>query len=146
MTQQTTLTKRAVIYLRARCVGSSDDGVDEAQLSQQRTACERIAEQHGASVTAEYKAIGGVRDSHVRSVVSGMLDHVAEIKAEYVITSNFDRLCRGPADADRELLLAIRRSGATLLCTDTGDVSAPLGPSDNVLAQAHHAIFAGRLA
>lgn len=124
MTQQSTQAKRAVLYLRARQVGGRGDEVN-AQLAQQRVTCTRVAEQHGASVIREYQTTGGARELHVRSVVRAMLDHVAEAKAEYVITSSFDRLFRGPADADRELLRAIRRSGATLLCANTGDVSVP---------------------
>jgi hypothetical protein len=137
--------KRAVLYLRARCIGGSDDGVD-AQLAQQRAVCTRIAEQRGAAVIREYEAIGGVWDSHVRSIVHAMLDEAAEARADYVITSGFDRLCRGPVEADRKLLRAIREAGATLLCGNTWDMSAPLGPSDDVLAEAQHAILAGRSA
>jgi DNA invertase Pin-like site-specific DNA recombinase len=135
--------KRAVVYLRARCVGGSDDGVD-AQLAQQRAACTRVAQQHGATVIREYETVGGARDSHVRFVVRAMLDQAAEAHADYIITSGFDRLCRGPATADRELLRAIRTCGATLLCGNTWDVSAPLGPIDDVLAETYQAAFAGR--
>jgi DNA invertase Pin-like site-specific DNA recombinase len=145
MSGMTKEKKRAVVYLRARCIGGSDDGVN-AQLAQQRALCTRVAEQHGASVIREYEAIGGVREVHVRSVVRAMLDHVAEAKADYIITSNPDRLYRGPAEADRELLRAIRDTGATLLCADTGDVSATTGHCNNVQAEAHHAILAGRSA
>lgn len=137
MTQQTKKQqKRAVIYLRARCIGSGDDGVD-AQLAQQRAACTRIAEQHGAAVLRDYEAIGGVREVHVRAIVRDMLDHAAAARADYIITSGFDRLCRGPVEADRELLRAIRETGAVLLCGNTWDVSAPL-------AQAHQAMITGR--
>jgi DNA invertase Pin-like site-specific DNA recombinase len=135
--------KRAVIYLRARCVGGSDDGVD-VQLAQQRAACTRVAQQHGATVIREHEAIGGARDVHVRAIVRDMLDQVAEARADYIITIGFDRLCRGPATADRELLRAIRDTGATLLCPVTWDVSAPLGPTDDVLAEAQNAILAVR--
>lgn len=134
--------KRAVIYLRARCIGGSDDGVD-AQLARQRAVCIRIAEQHGATVIREYEAIGGVRDSHVRYVVSVMLGQAAEAKADYVITSGFDQLCRGPAKADRELMHAIRETWALLLCGSTWDVSVPVGPGDDALAEVHQAILAG---
>jgi hypothetical protein len=75
-----------------------------------------------------------------------MLDQAAEAHADYVITSSFDRLFRGPAQADRALLLAIRKSGATLLCGSTWEVSAPTGPGDDALAEAHQALLAGRLA
>ncbi len=145
MTQQTTRTKRAVLYLRARQVGGRGDEVN-AQIAQQRSVCTRIAEQHGASVIREYEATGGAREVHVRSVVRVMLDHVTEVKAEYIITSGFDRLFRGPAKADRELMYAIRETGVMLLCGDTWDVSARTGHTDNVQAEAHHAILAGRLA
>ena len=143
MTQQSRPKKRAVLYLRARCVGHSDDGID-AHLAQQRAVCTQIAEQHGASVIRDYEAIGGTRDGHVRYIVSTMLDQAVEARADYVITCGFDRLFRGPAKADRELLLAIRRSGATLLCGSTWDVSAPIGPSDDLLAEAPYAMVAGR--
>jgi DNA invertase Pin-like site-specific DNA recombinase len=145
MTQQSEPKKQAVIYLRARCVGDNDDGVD-AHLARQRAVCTRIAEQHGASVIREYEAIGGVRELSVRHVVHVMLDQAAEAHADYVITSVFDRLFRGPAKADRELLLAIRRSGATLLCGSTWDVSAPVGLDDDALAEAHRLFLAGRSA
>jgi hypothetical protein len=145
MTQQSESKKQAVIYLRARCVGGSDDGVD-AHLAQQRAVCTRIAEQHGASVIRVYAAIGGARELPVRYVVRVMLDQAAEARADYVVTSSFDRLFRGPSQADRELLLAIRRSGAMLLCGSAWDVSAPTGPSDDALAEAHQALLAGRLA
>jgi DNA invertase Pin-like site-specific DNA recombinase len=135
--------KRAVIYLRARCIGGSDDAVD-AQLARQRAVCIRIAEQHGATVIREYEAIGGVRDSHVRYVVSVMLGQAAEAKADFVITSGFDRLCRGPAKADRELLHAIHETGAVLLGGSTWDVSAPTEPGDDALAELHQAILTGR--
>lgn len=143
MTQQSRPKKRAVLYLRARCVGHSDDGVD-AHLARQRAICTWIAEQHGASVIRDYEAIGGTRDSHVRYIVNTMLKQAAEARANYVITSSFDRLFRGPAKADRELLLAARKTGATLLCGSTWDVSAPIGPSDDVLAEAPYAMVAGR--
>jgi DNA invertase Pin-like site-specific DNA recombinase len=145
MTQQPTLTKRAVLYLRARCIGGSDGEVN-AQIAQQRSVCTRIAEQHGAWVIREYEATGGAREVHVRSIVRVMLDQIAGIGVDYVITSGFDRLFRGPADTDRELLRAIRRSGATLLCADTGDVSAETRHIDNALAEVHQAILAGRSA
>jgi DNA invertase Pin-like site-specific DNA recombinase len=137
--------KRAVVYVRARCIGGSDDGVD-AQLAQQRAACTRVAEQHGAAVIHEYEAIGGARDVHVRAIVRDMLDQVAEARADYIITIGFDRLCRGPANADRELLHAIRTSGAALLCGSTWDVYVPSGLSDDVLAEVHTAILSGRSA
>lgn len=143
MTQQTARTKRAVLYLRARQVGGRNDGVN-AQLAQQRVLCTRVAEQHDATVIHEYAAIGGAREVSVRCVVHVMLDHVTEVKAEYVITSGFDRLFRGPADTDRELLQAIRKSGATLLCADTGDVSTETRHIDDTLAEVHQAILAGR--
>lgn len=146
MTRHTTKQKKqAVIYLRARCIGGSNEGVD-AQLARQRVTCAHIAQQHGATVIREYEAIGGARDSHVRSIVRDMLDQIAEVEAGYVITSGFDRLFRGPAQADRELLRAIREAGATLLWGSTWDVSAAMGPSDDRLAEAHHAIFVGRTA
>jgi DNA invertase Pin-like site-specific DNA recombinase len=143
MTQQLDARKRAVLYLRVRQVGGRGDGVN-VQLARQRAMCTRVAEQHGATVIHEYAAIGGTREVSVRSVVHVMLDHATEVKAEYVITSGFDRLFRGPADDDRELLQAIRRSGATLLYGDAWDMSAPMGPSHGVLAEAHNAILAGR--
>lgn len=145
MTHQSKSKKRAVLYLRARCVGHSDDGID-AHLARQRTACTRIAEQHDASVIRDYEAIGGVRDGHVRYIVSVMLEQTAEAHIDYIITSDFDRLFRGPAKADRELLLAIRKTGATLLCGSAWDVSAPLGPSDDMLAEVHSTTLAGRSA
>jgi DNA invertase Pin-like site-specific DNA recombinase len=137
--------KRAVVYVRARCIGGSDDGVD-AQLAQQRAACTRVAEQHGAAVIHEYEAIGGARDVHVRAIVRDMLDQVAEAGADYVITIGFDRLCRGPANADRELLHAIRTSGAALLCGSEWDVATPRRFSDDALAEVHTAILSGRSA
>jgi len=145
MTQQSEPTNQAVIYLRARCIGGSDKRVD-AQLAAQRTVCTRIAGQHGASVIREYEAIGGCRNGHVRYIVRVMLDQVAKTKADYIITSGFDRLFRGPADADRELLFAIRQSGATLLSGNTWDVSVPVGLSDDMLAEAHQAGRTGRSA
>jgi DNA invertase Pin-like site-specific DNA recombinase len=124
VTQQTTSqNKRAVTYLRVRCIGGSDDGVD-AQLARQRDDCTRVAQQHGATVMHEYAAIGGARDVHVRSVVHTMLDEAAEDRADYIITSGFDRLFRGPATADRKLLRAIRRSGATLNTMELGGFSS----------------------
>lgn len=137
MTQQTMKPqKRAVIYLRARCIGGSGDGVD-AHVARQRAICTRIAEQHGASVFREYAAIGGARDIHVRAIVRDMLDQVSEARADYVITSGFDRLFRGPADTDRDLMHAIRATGAALLCGSNWDVSPPMGPSDDVRAEAY---------
>lgn len=143
MTQQFDSKKRAVIYLRARCIGDRDDEVD-TQLVRQRAVCTRIAEQHGAAVIREYEAIGGTRDSHVRYIVSTMLKQAAEARANYVITSSFDRLFRGPADSDRKLFRAIREAGATLLCGSTWDVSTAAGPSDDMLAEVHSTILAGR--
>jgi DNA invertase Pin-like site-specific DNA recombinase len=143
VTQQPTQKKRAVIYLRVRCIGGSDEGVD-AHLARQRDDCTRVAELRGVSVIREYEAIGGVRDVHVRAIVRDMLDHAAAARADYIITSGFDRLCRGPVEAERELLRAIRETGAVLLCGNAWDVSALLGPTDDVLAETHRAIVAGR--
>jgi hypothetical protein len=137
--------KRAVIYLRARCVGGSDVCVD-AHLARQQAVCTRVAQQHGAAVIREYETVGGARELSVRHIVRVMLDQAAEARADYVITSSFDRLCRGPAQVDRELLQAIRDTGATLLCGSTWDVSAPVGLSDDALAEVHQAILAGRSA
>jgi DNA invertase Pin-like site-specific DNA recombinase len=128
--------KRAVIYLRTRTVGGSDRHVD-AQVEQQRQACQRIAEAHGATVVREYVAIGGVRDPHVRYIVSSMCQGAAEHQADYVITTGLDRLCRGPAEADREVLQAIWDSGARLICGSTWDVDLPVRSIDN-LAEAVH--------
>jgi hypothetical protein len=55
----------------------------------------------------------------------------------------FDRLFRGPAKADRELMHAIRETGAILLCANTGGVSAGTGYSDDALAEVHQVILAG---
>lgn len=145
MTQEATMAKRAVIYLRARSVGDNSEGID-AQLARQRAVCTRIADQHGASVVQDYEAIGGVRDGHVRYIVSVMLRQAAEAKADYVITSGFDRLFRGPADTDRELMRAIRDSGVVLLYGSEWDVAAPGNPSDDVLAETYQAILMGRSA
>lgn len=116
--------KRAVLYLRTRTVGGDDSQVD-AQLERQRVACQQIARRHGAHVVHEYAAIGGTRDGHVRYIVSTMLTAAARDHVDYVITTNIDRLCRGPAEADRDVMRAIQESGARLLCPLTWDVSAP---------------------
>jgi DNA invertase Pin-like site-specific DNA recombinase len=142
MDQQPIPTKRAVLYLRARCVDHSDDGVD-ASLARQRAVCTRIAQVHGATVLRDYEAIGGARDGHVRYIVSVMLGQVADGHVDYIITSGFDRLFRGPAKADRKLLRAIRDTGATLLCGSTWDIAVPTGPSDDVLADTYQAMTAG---
>lgn len=137
--------KRAIIYLRARTVGGSGRDVD-AQLQRQREACEHIANQQDTAVTHEYKAIGGVRDGHVRAIVSDMLNLAAEARADYIITTAFDRLFRDPANTDRELMRAIRASGAVLLCGNTWDIAVPMGPSDDALAEAHPLFLARRRA
>lgn len=49
--------QRAVIYLRTRSVGGSGRHAD-AQLEQQRQACQRIAEAHGITVAYEYEGSG----------------------------------------------------------------------------------------
>jgi DNA invertase Pin-like site-specific DNA recombinase len=126
--------KRAVIYLRTRTVGGTDRHVD-AQLDRQRQACQRIAEAHGGTVVHEYTAIGGTRDPHVRYIVSALCQGAAEHQADYVITAGLDRLCRGPAKADREVMQAIRDSGARLICGLTWDIALP-GPSIDDLAEA----------
>jgi DNA invertase Pin-like site-specific DNA recombinase len=116
--------RRAVLYLRTRTVGGDDQMVD-ADLERQRIACQHVARRHGAHVVHEYAAIGGARDVHVRSIVGTMLTAVARDHVDYVITTGIDRLCRGPARADRELMNTIRRSGARLLCPRTWDVLPP---------------------
>jgi DNA invertase Pin-like site-specific DNA recombinase len=141
--------KRAVIYLRTRTVGGSDRHVD-AQIDRQREACQRIAEKHGATVVHEYAAIGGTRDPHVRYIVSAMCTGAAKHQADYVITTGLDRLCRGPAEADREILQAIRGSGARLICGSTWDVSLPICSVDDLAEAARRPWLreaaAGRLA
>jgi DNA invertase Pin-like site-specific DNA recombinase len=50
--------QRAVIYLRTRTAGGSGQHSD-AQIEQQRQACQRIAEAQGVTVAYEYVATGG---------------------------------------------------------------------------------------
>lgn len=113
--------KRAVLYLRTRTVGGNDQMAD-ADLERQRVACQQVARQYGAQVIHEYTAVGGARDGHVRTIVGTMLTAVARDQVDYVITTGIDRLCRGPAQADQELMSTIRRSGARLLCPRSWDV------------------------
>lgn len=116
--------KRAVMYLRTRTVGGDDQMVD-ADLERQRIACQQVAREYGAEVVHEYAAIGGARDGHVRCIVGTMLTAVARDQVDYVVTTGIDRLCRGPAQADQELMSTVRHSGARLLCPRTWDVLPP---------------------
>lgn len=118
----TQAAKTAVVYLRTRTVGGDDSQVD-ADLARKRAACQQVARQLGAHVVHEYAAIGGTRDGHVRYIVSTMLDAVARDRVDYVITTSIDRLCRGPAEADRDVMRAVQESGARLLCPVTWDMS-----------------------
>jgi|SRR5579863_5507713 len=118
--------KRAISYLRTRTVGGDDRAI-QAQFAAQRAVCQHLAEVYGATIVQEYAAIGGTRDGHVRYIVSAMCKGAKEHQADYVITADMDRLCRGPAEADQEVLDRIRASGARLLCGTLWD-AAPFGP------------------
>lgn len=132
--------KRAVMYLRARTICSSDHFVD-AQLDWQRAAYQEVAKHYGTRIVHEYVAIGGARDNRVRHIVSIMLDAVSHDRVDYVITAGIDRLSRGPAQAEQELLSAIRRSGARLLVgntfdAETYDPAVPVRLVDDVITAA----------
>jgi DNA invertase Pin-like site-specific DNA recombinase len=137
MKQRSTLpAKRAVLYLRTRIVGS-DNRLTDAALERQRLACEQVAKRNGIHIVHEYAVVGGARDSYVRYIVSLMLDAVTRDHVDYVITTGIDRLCRGPAEADRKLLATIRRSGASLLCSSTWDIPGRGRLIDDVVTGVH---------
>ncbi|HEY2574867.1 MAG TPA: recombinase family protein [Streptosporangiaceae bacterium] len=126
--------KRAISYLRARTV-NGDDRYISGQFAAQRAVCQHLADVYGANIVQEFTAVGGAREPYVRHIVNIMCQHAAAEHADYVITANLDRLCRGPAEADDEVLHAIDDSGARLLCGTIWD-AAPPGPHMDSLISA----------
>ena len=126
---ETTLSKRAVLYLRVSTADQAH-GADAAEgysIPAQRDGCARKARDLGAAVVAEFADRGESARSAARPELQRMLKQLAEHKdVDYVIVHKIDRLARNRAD-DVEIQLAIEKAGAQLVSVTENVDRTPSG-------------------
>ena len=123
--------KRAVLYLRVSTEEQADTdyNAEGYSLPAQREACLRLADQLGATVTAEdeYVDRGESAKSAKRPELQRMLKRLREQgDVDYVIVHKVDRLARNRKD-DVEIDLVIRSSGARLVSASENIDDTPHG-------------------
>jgi site-specific DNA recombinase len=123
--------KRAVLYLRVSTEEQADTdyNAEGYSLPAQREACLRLADQLGATVTAEdeYVDRGESAKSAKRPELQRMLKRLQEqADVDYVIVHKVDRLARNRKD-DVEIDLVIRAAGARLVSASENIDDTPHG-------------------
>jgi site-specific DNA recombinase len=110
--------KAAVIYLRVSSSGQMDKARDPEGYSipAQREACQRYADQLGATVIAEYVESGKSGTSTKRPALQKMLSELAGLHPDYVIFYDLSRVARDDFDA-LWLLREIEQHGCKLEST-----------------------------
>ena len=111
-------SKRAVIYLRVSSSGQVDKARDPEGYSipAQREACQRYADQLGASVIGEYVESGKSGTSTKRPALQKMLSELGDLRPDYVIFYDLSRVARDDFDA-LWLLREIEQHGCKLEST-----------------------------
>jgi DNA invertase Pin-like site-specific DNA recombinase len=110
-------SKRAVVFTRTRSV-PHDPEADQVRLAAQRSYCQRVAQELGATVVSTYAAIGGASQPEVRHLVEKLLREVDGGGFDYVIVQSLDRLARRSECLGR---IAQRLSAARARLVTTAD-------------------------
>ena len=124
-------SKRAIIYLRVSTArqATKDGEAEGYSIPAQRLACIKKAGELGGTVLEEYLDTGASARSADRDGLQAMLARLADSSlpsVDYVIVHKLDRLARDRAD-DVAILLAIRKSGATLVSVSEQIDETPAG-------------------
>lgn len=121
-------TSQTVLYLRVSTKEQAERAGEQEGFSipAQREACQRKAEQLGASVMAEFIDAGESARSAARPELQRMLTYLAANPTKYVIVHKVDRLARNRAD-DVEINLAIQKAGCTLVSVTENIDETPSG-------------------
>lgn len=94
-----TKNKQAVIFIRARHIGTDDQTAIETQITAQRAECQKAANKLNVCIVREYVERSGTDRLDRRPIVRQMLAELGQARdADYVITYGGDRLARRGID------------------------------------------------
>ena len=115
----TSIEKRAVIFMRARDIGSDghrDRHIEDSMIAAQRQQCLEAADRLNAEVVREYAERGGAGKLDNRPVLQLMLDELRALHdADYVIVTSLDRLTPMSRQDWARLNLELEADGAELV-------------------------------